>query len=304
MSFCSQLKEELCTIRTSECCTVAQCYGMMLFGRSFSYKEISLVSENREVVRRYLSLLHKNFGVAPGEEILGRKVLSYRVRLQDPAECTRVLSAFGYRGGDSLHINRDVFKRDCCLSAFIRGAFLACGQMSDPNRNYHAEFVIRDLVLAMELERILKERGLSPLRSMRANRTVLYFSRLETVMELLGAMNASKNVFALMDVEVTKTIRNRENRKSNSEIGNIGKQVEASLKEIRAIERLEQYGKLELLPPSLYRVAVLRREHPEASLNELCRLCEEPLTRSGLNHRLARILAEAERLPKEPEESK
>ena len=102
-----------------------------------------------------------------------------------------------------------------------------------------------------------------------------------------------------IEVQVTKTIRNKENRKSNLEMGNIGKQVDASFAQCRAIDVLIKAGKLEALSDELYSVAMLRKENPGASLSELCRLSGEAITRSGLNHRLKKIMEMAEKLIEE-----
>ncbi len=296
MSFCSELKNDLCFEKQPSCCQVAECYGFMLFGRSFSYKNISLITENENISGRYIKFLKKNFAIIPSVKKTGKKVTIYNISVTEPAQCALVMSAFGYDGSDLLSINHDVFKRDCCFGSFIRGAFLACGQMSDPFKNYHTEFVIRDFTLALELYTLLQSRGLSPKRSMRGNSTVIYFNQSETIEELLTLMGANRKVLEFIDVQVTKTIRNKENRKSNLEMGNIGKQVDASIVQCSAIDYLSATGKLETLSDELYSVAMLRKENPAASLNELARLYGESITRSGLNHRLKKIIDIAEGL--------
>ena len=298
MSFCSELKNDLCFEKQPSCCQVAECYGFMLFGRSFSYKNISLITENENISGRYIKFLKKNFAIIPAVKKTGKKVTIYNIAVTEPQKCAAVMSAFGYNGADLLTINHDVFKRDCCFGSFIRGAFLACGQMSDPFKNYHTEFVIRDFTLALEFFSLLQSRGLSPKRSMRGNNTVIYFNQSETIEELLTLMGANRKVLEFIDVQVTKTIRNKENRKNNLEIGNIGKQVDASIVQCNAIEYLSDKGKLETLSDELYSVAMLRKENPAASLSELARLYGRSITRSGLNHRLKKIIDIAENLKK------
>jgi DNA-binding protein WhiA len=133
---------------------------------------------------------------------------------------------------------------------------------------------------------------------MRGNNTVIYFNQSETIEELLTLMGANRKVLEFIDIQVTKTIRNKENRKNNLEIGNIGKQVDASIVQCNAIEYLSNKGKLETLSHELYSVAMLRKENPAASLSELARLYGESITRSGLNHRLKKIIDIAENLKK------
>lgn len=296
MSFCSELKNDLCKEKNSTCCQVAECYGFMLFGRSFSYKNISLITENKKIADRYSLFFKKNFAIIPGIKVTGKTNVRYNLFVDDSALCSRVMSAFGYTGNDLLKINNDVFKRECCFSAFIRGAFLACGQMTDPYKNYHTEFVIRDFTLAIEFFNLLTERGLSPKRSMRGNSMVIYFNTAETIEELLTFMGSNKKVLELIEVQVAKTIRNRENRKNNIELSNINKQVDAAVTQNIAIKYLEDNGKLETLTDELYNAAMLRKANPEASLSQLCKLSEESITRSGLNHRLKKIIEIAESL--------
>ena len=294
MSFCSEVKSELCAIKLQNCCNVAQCYGMFLFSKSFSYKEISHRTQQQCIAKLYSSMLKNNFAVLTSIKLGGEKVKNYSIGVDTPDECARVMEAFGYNSRDPLFINRDVFKKDCCFGAFIRGAFLVCGQMSDPFKNYHAEFVIRDLSLALSFYELLEERGLSPLRSMRRNSMVIYFNKSETIEELLTVMGATGKVFELIDVQITKNIRNKENRKNNLELGNIDKQVEAFIAQSNAIEKLKKNGKFYLLDKNLINAAELRINNPEASLSELCKLSQEPITRSGLNHRLKKIMEIAE----------
>lgn len=296
MSFCSELKNDLCLEKQPSCCQVAECYGFMLFGRSFSYKNISLITENENISGKYIKYFKKHFAIIPAVKKKGKKVTIYNISVTDKKQCAAVMAAFGYDGTDLLSINHDVFKRDCCFGSFIRGAFLACGQMSDPFKNYHTEFVIRDFTLALEFYSLLMSRGLSPKRSMRGNSTVIYFNQSETIEELLTLMGANRKVLEFIDIQVTKTIRNKENRKSNLEMGNIGKQVDASIIQCKAIDFLHQKGKLETLSEELYSVAMLRKENPAASLSELCRLCGESISRSGLNHRLKKIIDIAEKM--------
>lgn len=293
MSFCSELKKELCNIKSGDCCLVSECYGFLLTSRKFSYNEITLTTANPYVADRYHKLLKSVFAVFPAvKQGKGEKAMT-KITLKNE-DSKRIMEAFGYLLSDNLTINRDVFKKDCCLGSFIRGAFLSCGQMSDPEKNYRAEFVIRDFFTALEFYKVLTERGLSPKRSIRGNVSVIYFNQSETVEELLTLMGAGSKIFEFMEVRMTKDFRNNLNRKTNGELGNISKQVESSIRQCHAVEKLRQSGKLELLDEELYKVALLREKYPNATLRELTLKLDIPLSRSGLNHRLAKITALAE----------
>ncbi len=292
MSFCGELKKELTEIIPSRCCSVAEAYGMLLFGRSFSYRGISYQGKNKIIADRYSMVLKNHFAVLPSVGY-NQNTKTYTVKVTDPALCARVMEAFGYNKNDALTINSDVFKKDCCFGAFMRGAFLTCGQMSDPFKNYHTEFIVKDLSLALDFYKLIISRGLSPKRSIRGNTTVIYFSNSETIEEILTAMGSHTKVFELIDVQIAKQIRNAENRKNNLDMGNITKQVDASILQRSAIVFLREHGKLITLDEPLRAVAKLREDNPSASLGELTKLSATPITRSGLNHRLTRIIEKA-----------
>lgn len=299
MSFCTEVKTELCNISANDCCSVACCYGMLLFGRNFSYKEILYRSENEFVAKFYAKALKKHFAILPSQKVGGEKVKNYSVYIKEANLCKMVMEAFGYKQGDRLYINGDVFKKECCFGSFVRGVFLVCGQMSDPFKNYHVEFVIRDLSLALQFYHLLVENGLSPKRSMRRNSMVIYFNQSETIEEILTLMGATSKVFEVIDVQIAKTIRNKENRKQNLDIGNIDKVVEASIAQRKAIEYLIKTNHFETLDEPLKNSAKLRLNYPNASLSELCKLSEEAITRSGLNHRLKKITEIANQIKQE-----
>lgn len=291
MSFSKEVKEEICSMRSAVCCRYAECYGMLLFGRSFSNDGIRFLTADRNTAERFDGLLHSCFSAVATVSEGGVKKPTYLVTVDNPYDIKRILIKFFRFGSDAEYgINPKCFAKECCTESFIRGAFLACGSVSDPQKSFHAEFALKDASLAEPFCDLLKKRGLSPKLSMRGGKSVIYFKNGADIEDLLTAMGATMHSLELMNVQIFKDMRNKSNRIKNCDNGNISKTVKASMEQCDAVKRLEQSGKLFTLPPELYEAAVLRREHPNDPLSELCRICENKITRSGLNHRLKKIV--------------
>ena len=167
------------------------------------------------------------------------------------------------------------------------GAFLSCGQVSDPGKEYHLEFVAGSETAAFGLLQLLRELGFDPKLIDRGSGFVVYLKDSENVEDLLTYMGAPGAALQVMDVKIVKTVRNKANRITNCENANIGKTVSASVAQLTAIERLEQAGRLSGLSPELQETAAARREHPDLALSELAALLG--VSRSGVNHRLKKL---------------
>lgn len=180
---------------------------------------------------------------------------------------------------------------DHCLSAFLRGVFLACGTVNSPEASdYHAELLLCDAVRARVVRAALDELGCSPRVIDRPHGVGLYFKSSESIEALLVGTGATSSAFTLMNSKIKRTIRNDENRATNCVAKNISKAVEASRRQIAAINALESAGVLCKLGEDVQTTAKLRVQYPGASLSELAALHDPPITKSGLNHRLAKIL--------------
>ncbi len=291
MSFCRQVKNELCQIRSVGCCRYAECYGMLLFGRSFSVSDISFLTSDKSTAEHLKNLLYSCFSAVATVSEGGVKKPTYLVTVESETDIKRILIKFDRFGNDALlGLNRKMFEKECCTEAFIRGAFLACGSISNPESGFHAEFALKDESLGEPFLQVLAARGLSPKASTRAGRKVIYFKNGGDIEDLLTVIGATMHSLELMNVQIYKDMRNKTNRIKNCDNGNIAKTVKASMEQCEAIKRLETSGKLASLPPELYEAAILRRDNPEEPLSELCRICGNKITRSGLNHRLKKII--------------
>ncbi|MCI8360606.1 MAG: DNA-binding protein WhiA [Clostridiales bacterium] len=291
MSFSSQVKDELCLVRPSGCCKTAEAYGLLLFGRSFTSENLSLQTEHEGVADRFASLLRQVCGVSPVTSHSGGRRELLTVSLKGEADRRRALHRFDHSARDvQLRIREKWLERECCAGAFIRGAFLACGSLTDPQKDYHLEFLIPHLPLAGDFMALLTGRGLSPRMVMRGSSAVVYFKESDHIEDLLTIMGATNSTLELMNIKIYKNVRNKVNRITNCETANLTKTVNAAVAQLEAIERLETSGRLQTLPPALQEAAALRRDNPELSLSELCALCEKPVTRSGFNHRLRKLV--------------
>ncbi len=291
-SFSLNLKSELCKIKPTGCCRIAECYGLLLFSRSFCKSDISLNTKSRETAECYASLLKLCFG-AHTVMSENKNGTSFTVTVTGEADRYKIVNFYDSGEADWI-MNPKFLKRTCCRWAFIRGAFLACGSMNDPEKGYHIEFAVKDPTLAFAFSAFLELFGYKARYSTRKNVTALSYGVSTDIEELIGGMGAMQYTLQLMEVKVVRDMRNKLNRKNNFETSNIDKTVGAAIKQNEAIKFLDENRLLQMLPEELYDVAVARRDNPDASLSRLCEILGGGISRSGLNHRLQRIITAAD----------
>lgn len=289
MSFCSDIKTELSAIRVSHCCMQALTYGLLLFGRAFKPQKISMQSENEAVTRLYATMIQKSYDVSVKVNKGESKNVTYRAEVTDEIDRLKILASVDF-GMVEGKISHEFFNRACCEAAFVRGAFLSCGQMSDPEKSYRVDFPVKSEALATELRDILLRHEVSANISTRGSGYVVYIKRSEMIINLLALMGASVRSLELIETTIIKEANNKTNRIFNCDGANINKTIEASFKQRTAIEYLIKREMLSSLPEELISAANLRMEYPESSLKELCKNSPEPITVSGLNHRLKKII--------------
>ena len=289
MSFSSDIKTELCAERPSECCKMPLTYGFLLFSRSFSVKGIKMQTGTQAVARFMSKLIKEVYSVDCEVEAGAGERVVYRLKIPSEADRLKLLASvdFGIYEGK---INREAFSRDCCYASFIKGAFLACGQISDPEKSFRVDFLIRDRARAQEFRELLKENYIETNIAARQNGYSVYIKRNEMITNLLTLIGASGRSLELIEASILKSVKNNMNRARNCDSANLDRMVEASLNQRMAIDYLESRGILETLPEELVKTAKLRRQNPDASIKELCKLSGEDISVSGLNHRLKRII--------------
>jgi len=299
MSFSADVKNELLSFEIeNECCLHAFAYGMMLFSRAFSYYDISLMTEHSGVAEKYCELMRTVCKVTP--KLTKSDAGKFKIEVQTQAERTKILKTFGYENkGGTLRLNWSNISDECCKTAFLKGAFLTCGTVNDPNKNYHFEFVVPYLNLSKDLKLFISdydELNVLPKTITRNSTYVIYFKDSESIEELLAAMGATNSALELMGVKMYKDVRNNVNRKLNFESANLDKTIDAAGRQVDAIRFIKNKVGLDYLNDELKELAKLRLENPEISLRELGGLLTKPISRSGLNHRLKRICDIAEGL--------
>ncbi len=300
MSFSAEIKEELIKIENMpDCCAHAMAYGMMLFGRSFDFNEISLLTDNPFVGDKYVELAQKACGVEATR--LVSEAGKVTCEIANEADRVKVLSAFSSTGkervrridrGNLLNECGDTAESiNCCNAAFLRGAFLSCGTASDPNKSYHIEFVVPYRTLSLDLLKILTDYGLKAKHMVRRYINVIYIKDSESIEDLLTIMGATMASLSIMNIKIYKDLRNLTNRRNNFENANLTKTASAAYDQISAIERLKNSGGYALLTEDLRIIADLRLENEEASLREIGEMCTPPISRSAVNHRLKKLIA-------------
>lgn len=304
MSFAADIKKELCKLEEKKsCCRKAECYGLWLFSRIFSLKEGSFLTEQGEVARRMLELAALEAGVSAelSYGISRRQKPAYRVCLPDQASRRQLLEAFGHTGREtSLRVNRAVLENECCTAAFLRGAFLVCGTATDPNKAYHLEFSVRHQNLANSLYTLFQEVpafSAGPALAQRKGGYVVYIKESGQIEDLLTYLGAPGASMELMQVCMYKEAKNDINRKANFETANMDKTYSASAQQVAAIAALSDAGALDSLPDGLRELAYFRLENPDMTLRELAE--KLGISRSGVNHRLQKLLELGEKLLKE-----
>lgn len=300
MSFAYQVKTELCRTAVQRlCCARAESYGVLLYCNTFTPREVRIITENPEFAARLPRLFQRAFNVKfdrlPEEENPGGKLI---FQITDGEKLGRIINILGYDPRQSmvLHVNFGLLEDDCCRISFLRGAFLAGGSVTDPEKRYHLELCTSHTQASREVSTLLEETGFMPRSVMRGGNAVIYFKQSEYIEDLLTAIGAPVSAMDIMTAKVDKEISNRANRAMNCDIANVNKTIDAAESQMSAIERLKGGGKLDLMPEKLRQTAELRLSYPELSLQQLAERCDPPVTKSCMNHRMRKIMEMAREL--------
>lgn len=301
MSFSSRVKAELCEARLDKrCCAVAEAYGVLLFCRSFSPKEICIVTASDEFAHRLPRLFKKalgvKFDVLPSEEAVGKRSFI----INDADKIRGIYDAFGLDVGTlSLHINLGILEEPCDKAAFLRGTFLAGGSVTDPEKSFHFELATAHYSVSKEAAAVADDMG-QPLRSaQRKGNYLLYLKQADAVADFLTVLGAPVASMEIAAAKVERDMRNTINRKVNCDSANADKVVAAAAEQMAAIRFIEQSRGLSTLPEKLQEAALLRIANPEASLADLAQLSFPSVSKSCLSHRLKKIVELAEKESKE-----
>lgn len=295
ISFSNQVKQELCTTITDRDKAYACLYGMLLFARQLRQDEILMQSESEAFYELMPRLFRQVFGnrVQPRMET-GQHGTLYSVSLTDPEQVRIVLERYHITLPERPLEMTNVVTNS--LGAFTAGAFLSCGSMTDPNKEYHLEFVLPCPQLEEPFSQILLAIGVNAKMVLRKGMPVVYLKHSEQIEDLLTFMGAQQGTIDFINIEILKNVRNKANRISNCDMANINKVMLAAERQIKDILLIDERMGLDALSPDLQQMALLRMDNPELSLKELGELLDPPIGRSGVNHRLKRLQVLADSL--------
>ena len=297
VSFSANAKGEICRAPYQKnCCAAAECFGILLFCNSFAADGIRIITESRELAERLPKLLKKAFSLSfdqlPEAATPGKLVF----QITDPEKigCIMESYGFGHRDTLALHVNLPVVEEDCCKAAFLRGAFLAGGSVTDPEKGYHLELTTTHSSVSRETYALMQEvMGFSPKTTRRGGGHVLYLKQSELISDFLTYLGAPVAAMGIMEARLEKELNNKVNRRCNCDEANTSKVVEAAQEQLATIRILRERGILEHLPHKLQQAAKAREENPSASLTELAAMMEPPITKPAMNHRLKKLLEAA-----------
>ncbi len=299
MSFSANVKSELCRPEVEKgCCALAEALGVLLYANTFSADSIRIVTESREFAQRLPRLFRKGLGVQfdtlPEKDTVGK--LSFLI--SDREKIRRVFELCGFSAQTSVFVNVNfaLLEKECCRRAFLRGAFLAGGSVTDPEKRYHLELSTTHAKVSRGTQTLLIEMDMEAKQTERKGSSILYYKQSEAIEDFLALIGAGVSAMAVMSAKIEKDWRNGANRKTNCDSANVDKSVAAAGEQLSALQKLEQAGLLDTLPEKLAETAQLRRENPEATLSELAELHEPPLSKSAVNHRLRKLTAMASAL--------
>ena len=289
MSFSADVKNELLSLQQETCCSLAASYALLLFGRTFSGKEISMLTENEAIALHFCQAVNFLSGaeISP-ETTQGKK---FRVSVTDKVILNGIFTKLGLSDTPfKKRVNFANISEPCCYNAFLRGVFLACGTVTDPEKEYHLEFSVSSKGLADDLVRIFNEFEPTPKVTQRGGSYTVYFKSSTDIEDALALMGATENSMMYMHAKLVKDIRNTVNRKVNFDQANIARTIAAATKQYEAIAKIKEKMGFDALPPELREIAQLRFNDRESSNSEIAAMLSKPLTVSGVNHRFQKLI--------------
>lgn len=300
-SFSFEVKRELAKIKIdSNAHMLSECYGMLLFSSKFSSREIVFKTDNSYIAKRFEFLVTSLYQPIIEKYRDKNKSKLYKFSLIVPDECKKIYESLGHTSKDlKLRINRANIEDESLYSSFLRGVFLSCGSVTNPEKSYHLELTVSHKTLAENLIHLINEVDVfdfNPKLASRKGGYIVYLKGNNYICDFLAYIGAGNSVMSIIETTAYKEMINSLNRRQNSELANIKKKADASAKQILAIKKIEKIKGLDYLNDDLKALALLRLEYPEMSLKELGENLNPKLSRSGVNHRVEKILKIADSL--------
>lgn len=312
MSFSIKVKNELANhisnathCRIAELTALISMCGSVMIDENNNYK-IRIKTETQPTAEKIKKLLWKTFKVdvdiSTRENAYSKVGRTYTLLVGDHQQALKILQATKLINenneiGENFSItNNIVIMKDCCKRAFIRGAFMAAGSISDPNKSYHFEIKCNSEKKAKQLIELLENYNIDGKMVARKGGYVVYIKEGEGIVDVLNVMEAHVSLMEMENVRILKGMSNYYNRQVNCETANIKKTVATSVRQIDDIDFIIQNKGIDYLPEKLQDIAWVRKENPDASLQELGEMLDPPLGKSGVNHRLRKICQIAQEL--------
>lgn len=301
MSFTTEVKAEIAQNELKDCCIKAQLSAIIQMCSTLSFTSmgmhIKLQTENASTAKRVWKLLKEKYGVETQLSVLKKMKLKknniYIVRISNATSILEDLEILSDQGLQT-HPTSKLLRKECCARAYLAGAFLASGSVNSPQKaNYHLEITTNTPEHAHYIQKIMHRFDLPAKTIKRRNQEVVYLKASDKIGDFLRCIGASDAVFTFEDSRIQRDFINALTRLDNCEVANEMKSLAAGQKQLEDIEWIENYQSLDTLPEKIRRVAYLRKEYPESSLNELCDLMQqeyrESISKSGMRHRLAKL---------------
>lgn len=315
MSFSKDVKEELARqISPARHCRIAEIAAIILFGGDYHYGSggksyVKVSTENLTVGQKYFILLEKTFKIRPEVTVrYSHNAFSYHIKVCETEGVENILKAIKViddSGSDNATdiFNRIIVQNTCCRRAFLRGAFMAAGSVTDPNKSYQFEIVTGSEGKSAVIHDMLSTFGIESKSTLRKKNYIVYVKESSRIADILNIMEAHVALMNLENVRILKEMRNSINRKVNCEAANITKTTEASFRQQQDIIYIRDNFGFDNLSKQLREVAALRVEYPDASLKELGMMLHPPLGKSGVNHRLRKLSEIADELRRQKEDN-
>ena len=304
MSFSTETKNELARVMSeSLCCKKAELSGIAKLAGSIQivgYKKVNLKisTELNSVARKVFKILKSDFNINTNIVVNKNQMLkrnnSYVLTVKSDMGSEKLMKTLGLLDKDEdilpCHIVPSwVYEDEECKKAFIRGAFLGGGSISDPEKNYHMEFVASNEEFAESLMNLINSLGFNSKIVCRKNSYVVYLKESEQISDLLSIIGGFQALLSLQNTKILKQMRNNVNRIVNCETANLSKTVNAAVRQVENIRLIEKKIGIKKLPKSLQQIALLRVENEDLTLKELGELLNPPISKSGVNHRLKKL---------------
>lgn len=298
MSFSQEAKREITEKDLPKgCCCTAAAYSVACFGKHYDKKGIVLHTE-KSFIAQYAKRIFNKCGIEGKVYATGSESSRiYEFAVKDEKEIQKMHTLFYYNEkAVAASIDSRLIVCEKCVSSFVSTAFLCCGTVTNPQRDYNLEFVSNKHGLMQNFEALLKGHDFTPGRVMRKGVSVIYLKNSEQIEDMLTFTGAVNAALEIMNQKVYKDFRNKANRITNCETANIDKTVEANAKTLKAIMFLQKNKALSALPQPVQEAAQMRMDNPDLSLKELACCFEPPLSKSGLVHRIKKIEQAADTL--------